>query len=66
MIRLETHSHMEGWGKYGALKYGNLNVSQDSNQIYYSMLSPLAKPCFPNHDVVYTMMSSASVSIEAE
>ena len=30
------------------------------------MLSPLALPCFPNHDVVYTMMSSASVSIEAE
>ena len=35
-------------------------------KIYYSMLSPLAKPCFPNDEVVYTTMSSASISIEPE
>ena len=30
------------------------------------MLSPLALPFLPNHEVVYTMMSSASVFIEAK
>ena len=30
------------------------------------MLSPLALPCLPNHEVVYTRMSSASVFIEAK
>ena len=30
------------------------------------MLSPLAKPCLPNDEVVYTTMSSASISIETE
>ena len=33
---------------------------------YYSMLSPLALPCLPNDEVVYTAMSSASIWIEAE
>ena len=33
---------------------------------YYFMLSPLAKPCLPNDEVVYTTMSSASISIEAK
>ena len=35
-------------------------------KIYYSILSPLAKPSFPNDEVVYTTMSSASISIEPE
>ena len=30
------------------------------------MLSSLALPCLPNHELVYTKMSSASVCIEAE
>ena len=30
------------------------------------MLSPLALPCLPNNEVVYTKMSSASVFIEAK
>ena len=30
------------------------------------MLSPLALPCLPNNEVVYTRMSSASVFIEAK
>ena len=30
------------------------------------MLSSLVIPCLPNHEVFYTMMSSASVCIEAE
>ena len=33
---------------------------------YYSMLSPLAIPCLPNDEVVYTTLSSASMEIEAE
>ena len=30
------------------------------------MLSPLAIPCLPNDEVVYTTLSSASMEIEAE
>ena len=30
------------------------------------MLYPLALPCLPNHEVIYTSMSSASVFIEAK
>ena len=33
---------------------------------YFYMLSCLALPCLPNHELVYTKMSSASVCIETE
>ena len=37
---------MEGGGKYGALNYGNLNVSQDSslNSLLYTVSSGFTLP----------------------
>ena len=59
-------SHMEGEGKWRFLIVEISTLVKTALKIYYSMLSPLAKPCFPNDKIVYTTMSSASISIEAE
>ena len=57
---------MEGDGKYRVLITEISTLVKTALKSYYSMLSPLAKPCLPNDEVVYTTMSLATISIEAE
>ena len=57
---------MEGAGKCRVLVMEMSTLVKTALKSYYSMLSPLVKPCLPNDEVVYTTMSSASISIEAE
>ena len=48
-----------GWGsEYGPLQSTLVKTAYLS---YCYMLSPLSLPCLPNDEVVFTMMSSASV-----
>ena len=57
---------MEGAGKCRVLVMEMSTLVKTALKSYYSTLSPLVKPCLPNDEVVYTTMSSASISIEAE
>ena len=57
---------MEGDGKYRAFITEISTLVKTALKSYYSMLSPLAIPCLPNDEVVYTTLSSASMEIEAE
>ena len=57
---------MEGDGKYRVLITEISTLVKTALKSYYSMLSPLAIPCLPNDEVVYTTWSSASMEIEAE
>ena len=57
---------MEGERKCRVLIMEMSTLVKTALKRYYSMLSPVAKPCLPNDEVVYTTMSSATISIEAE
>ena len=57
---------LEGKGGYGALIIKISTLVKTARLSYCYVLSPLALPFLPNHEVAYTTMSSASVCIEAK
>ena len=57
---------MQGEGKYRVLIMEMSTLVKTDLKSYYSMLSALALPCLPNDEAVYTMMSTASISIKSE
>ena len=54
--------HMEGEGRRRVLIMEMSTLVKTALKSYYSMLSPLAKPCLSNDEVVYTTMSSVMTS----
>ena len=57
---------MGGGEKHRVLVMEISTLVKTALSIYYSMLSPLALPCLPNHEVVYDTTSFTSVFIEAK
>ena len=53
-------------GKYKDLIMEISTLVKTALYSYFYMLPSLVLPCLPNHEVVYTTFSSASVCIEAE